>query len=91
MSNDHNSVKLKIYDQEFRVACPDDAKERLTDAAQMVGDIMQKAKKAGVFGVERIAMMAALNIASELLDEQSKKIDTQCVDRILSQINDRLS
>ncbi|MCJ8315158.1 MAG: cell division protein ZapA [Saccharospirillaceae bacterium] len=91
MSSDHNSVKLKIYDQEFRVACPDDAENRLTDAAQMVGDMMQKAKKAGVFGVERIAMMAALNIANELLDEQSKKIDSQSVDRMLAQIDDRLS
>tara|TARA_B110000881_G_C18175202_1_gene317407 strand:+ start:146 stop:421 length:276 start_codon:yes stop_codon:yes gene_type:complete len=91
MNNEHNSIKLKIYDQEFRVACPDNARERLSDAAQLVGEMMQKAKKAGVFGVERIAMMAALNIANELLDEQSKKVDAHSVDRILAQIDDRLS
>jgi len=91
MNNEQNSIKLKIYDQEFRVACPDNARERLSDAAQLVGEMMQKAKKAGVFGVERIAMMAALNIANELLDEQSKKVDAHSVDRILAQIDDRLS
>ena len=91
MNNEHNSIKLKIYDQEFRVACPDNARERLSDAAQLVGEMMQKAKKAGVFGVERIAMMAALNIANELLDEQSKQVDAHSVDRILAQIDDRLS
>jgi len=91
MSNEHNSVKLKIYDQELRVACPVDAQDRLLEAAELVDEMMQKAKKAGVFGVERIAMMAALNIANELIDEKSKQIDTQSVERILSQIDDRLS
>ncbi|BCE03071.1 cell division protein ZapA [Marinicellulosiphila megalodicopiae] len=91
MSSEHNSVNLKIYDQELRIACPEDAQDQLLAAAKMVDEMMLKAKKAGVFGVERIAMMAALNIANELLSAKSKNVDSQSIERMMAQIDERIS
>ena len=63
-----SSLDVTILDREFRVACPDDERTELLDAVAYLDKKMREIRDAGkIASVERIAIMAALNIAHELL------------------------
>jgi cell division protein ZapA len=63
-----SSLDVSILDREFRVACPDDERGELLDAVKYLDGKMREIRDAGkIASVERIAIMAALNIAHELL------------------------
>jgi len=63
-----SSLDVNILDREFRVACPDDEREELQDAVAYLDKKMREIRDTGkIASVERIAIMAALNIAHELL------------------------
>ncbi|MEO6145993.1 MAG: cell division protein ZapA [Sulfuriferula sp.] len=68
MSRDSKGMDINILGREFRVACPADEQEALLTAADYLDKKMREIREQGkVIGVERIAVMAALNIAYELL------------------------
>ncbi|GAA5315826.1 MAG: cell division protein ZapA [Candidatus Pelagadaptatus aseana] len=74
MSND--TVFVKILDKEYQIACPPEEREALRQAAQNLDDRMRVIKSSGtVIGLERIAVMAALNLSYELqqASEQATK------------------
>lgn len=63
-----NTLDVTILDREFRVACPNDERAELLDAVAYLDKNMREIRDAGkITSVERIAIMAALNIAHELL------------------------
>jgi len=63
-----SSLNVNILDREFRVACPEDERAELQDAVAYLDKKMREIRDAGkIASVERIAIMAALNIAHELL------------------------
>ncbi|MDX1732907.1 MAG: cell division protein ZapA [Halioglobus sp.] len=63
-----NTVSVKILEKEYQVACPEGQEEDLTTSAKYLDKQMRKIRDTGkVIGVERIAVMAALNISYELL------------------------
>ncbi len=66
--NKVHALDVKILDREFRVACPEDEKAELLEAAAYLDKKMGEIRDAGkIASVERIAIMAALNIAHEFL------------------------
>jgi len=69
MSSDKvQTLDITILDRELRVACPEDERAELLDAVAYLDKKMREIRDAGkVASVERIAIMAALNIAHELL------------------------
>ena len=68
MSDKVNTLDVTILDREFRVACPDEERAELLDAVDFLDRKMREIRDAGkITSVERIAIMAALNIAHELL------------------------
>jgi cell division protein ZapA len=69
MSGDKvDTLEVKILDRELRVACPEDERAELLDAVAYLDKKMREIRDTGkVISVERIAIMAALNIAHELL------------------------
>jgi cell division protein ZapA len=63
-----NTLDITILDREFRVACPAEERAELLDAVAYLDKNMREIKEAGkITSVERIAIMAALNITHELL------------------------
>lgn len=61
-------LDVTIMGREFRVACAPDEQEGLLAAVEYLDRKMQGIKEAGkVASVERIAIMAALNITHEFL------------------------
>jgi cell division protein ZapA len=63
-----NTLDVSILDREFRIACPDDERAELLEAVAYLDKKMREIHDLGkVVTVERIAIMAALNITHELL------------------------
>ena len=61
-------IDVKILDRDFRLAVPPEEKDALIDAVRVVDEKMRSIRDAGrVAGVDRIAVMAALQLAHELL------------------------
>ncbi len=72
MENDRVAVAVQILDKEYRFSCPEEESEALVAAARCVNRKMAEIRNSGkVIGLERIAIMAAINIAHELLDVEA--------------------
>jgi cell division protein ZapA len=73
---DQARVSVRIMDKEYVVACPYDERSALLDAAEFLNARMREIRDTGkVVGLDRIAVMAALNLAHEFLkgkDRESK-------------------
>ena len=68
MSEKAKGLDVNIMGRNYRVTCADDEREALLAAVAYVDKKMTEIKAASkVAGTERIAVMAALNIANELL------------------------
>lgn len=68
MSEKAKALDVSIMGRNYRVTCADDEREALLAAVAYVDKKMTEIKAASkVAGTERIAVMAALNIANELL------------------------
>jgi cell division protein ZapA len=62
------TVEVSLLGRSYRVACDDHEREALMQAVAYLDAKMNEIRKAGkVMGAERIAVMAALNVAHELL------------------------
>jgi len=69
-------VDISVMGREFRVACTDEEYDALMTAVNYLDRKMRDIRDSGkVIGVERIAIMAALNIAHELLTTRSGGFD----------------
>jgi cell division protein ZapA len=61
-------LQISIMGREFRVSCTDEERQGLLAAVDYLNRKMQEIRDQGrVIGVERIAIMAALNNAHEML------------------------
>lgn len=77
MPNDVNYLDITLLGKEYRVACPPDEREALLDAVTFVDEKMHDiAEKTKSNISERIAVMAALNIAHEHLSQKPQVTTT---------------
>ena len=68
MSGDPSRVSVKILEKEYHVSCPPEERPALLDSAEYLNRKMREIRDSGkVIGLDRIAVMAALNIVNELL------------------------
>lgn len=66
------NLSVSILGREYRLACTPDEKDALLKSAEMVDSKMQTIRDAGkVMGADRIAVMAALQFAHELMNMRS--------------------
>jgi cell division protein ZapA len=68
MAESGNTVEVTLLGRTYRVACEERERESLMQAVAYLDGKMNEIRKSGkVVGAERIAVMAALNVAHELL------------------------
>ena len=71
-------MRIHILDKEYLVACPESEREALFASAELLTGKMKEIRDSGkIVGADRIAVMAALNMAHELLDHKNSKDDYQ--------------
>ena len=62
-------VSVKILGKEYQIACPEEEKAALISSAQLLHYNMEQIQSSGkIIGLDRIAVMAALNLAHELIN-----------------------
>lgn len=92
MSNE--TVFVKILEKEYQVACPREERQALQQSAQLLDERMKAIKSSGaVIGLERIAVMAALNLSHELLQaktSQGNPTSTASIQRLSDKLEQAL-
>ncbi|MFB3100670.1 MAG: cell division protein ZapA [Gammaproteobacteria bacterium] len=85
-------ASVTILDKEYLIACSDEERGLLNDAATLLNERMQEVKTSGkIIGSERIAVLAALNIAHEMLAYKNENEGyTSNVDGVIRRIQDKI-
>lgn len=85
MMSANETLSVRILDQEFSVACPEGEREYLQQSALYLDRKMRELAAASkLVQRDRIAVIAALNIAHELLQERGQR------DKYVSGMNKRI-
>lgn len=75
-SDNAQAVTITILGKEYLIACPEEERNQLLSSAEFLDKKMREIRDSGkVIGTDRIAVMAALNLANELL--HNKRTDGQ--------------
>jgi cell division protein ZapA len=84
-------LDVTIMGREFRVACAPEEQEQLLTAVEYLDNKMREIREAGkVIGVERIAIMAALNITNEFLNTRVGGFDVGDFKRRMNSMQKRI-
>ena len=68
MSDTSARVTVRILEKEYQISCPPEERAALLDSAEFLNARMREIRDGGkVVGLDRIAVIAALNMANELL------------------------
>ena len=68
MTESHARVSVRILEKEYHITCPMEERSDLLDSAEFLNTKMREIRDTGkVVGLDRIAVIAALNMANELL------------------------
>ena len=84
-------VDVSIMGRNFTVSCTDEERPSLINAVNFLDKKMRDIRDSGkVIGVERIAIMTALNLAHELLNSKSGNLDVGDIKRRIAIMQDQI-
>jgi len=92
MTDQFAQVSVRILDKEYQVACPVEERTDLLDSAEILNAKMREIRDSGrIVGLDRIAVMAALNMANDLIHAKARdqELEGNISDR-LKLISDRV-
>lgn len=73
MNDMYAHVSVRILEKEYQVSCPASERTDLLDSAEILNAKMREIRDSGkVVGLDRIAVMAALNMTNDLLHAQAR-------------------
>lgn len=87
MSASQKALTVRILGKDYLVGCPEGEEDALLRSAKQVDEKMNSIRKTGkVVGTDRIAVMAALNIAHEMLNSSSQveNIDKDVLENLIN-------
>ena len=92
MTDQFAQVSVRILDKEYQVACPLDERTDLLDSAEMLNQKMREIRDSGrIVGLDRIAVMAALNMANDLMHAKARDQELEGgISQRLKLISDRV-
>lgn len=92
MSTKPSSVNIRILDKEYTVACPEGEEISLLASADLLNKKILDIKTRGsILGSERIAVMAALNLAHECLATNSASSNLNDVDKRIHSLKEKIN
>ena len=78
MSETNARVSVRILEKEYHITCPLEERSDLLDSAEFLNARMREIRDNGnVVGLDRIAVIAALNMANELLRFRKRDNDLE--------------
>ena len=91
MKDETVPVTVLIMEKEYRIACAPNHKDSLVNSATLLNDKMQEIRSSGkVIGGDRIAVMAALNLAHDLLEQQQQSTDNSLLEKQIRKLRDKV-
>ena len=91
MSQKPNSVSIRILDKEYSIGCPEGEEATLLASADLVTKkIMEIKDRGSIIESERIAVMAALNLAHEVLNANSANNSLNDVDQRINSLKEKI-
>ena len=85
MSDQSARVSVRILEKEYFVSCTHEERADLLDSAEYLNSKMREIRDSGkIVGLDRIAVMAALNLANEVLKKRGESLDSDVTSRIKS-------
>ena len=88
MSN-NVAVQITILNQTYTLTSPAGKEEQLREAARLLDERLRSIKDSGrVVGLERMAVMAALNFSAEALQART---DLQLLEAALGQLDEKVA
>lgn len=93
MSHAGNTVTVKLLEKEYTLSCPPGAEQGLIDAGKHLNQKMSDIAKSGkLLGIERIAIMAALNLSYDNLNStEAENSSNDEISSLISTIDKTLS
>ena len=86
------ALTITIMGKEYRVACPEEEKANLLASADLLNEKLDEIKAQGsVIGTERIAIMAALNMSHEILNNQSLSTEHEDLNSRIDALSERIT
>ncbi len=92
MSEMFAHVNVKILEKEYQISCPAEERKALIDSAELLNNKMREIRDSGkVVGLDRIAVMAALNLANDLISvgDVSSDLETNIKSKVV-QMRERI-
>jgi len=87
MPQQNHSIFVKVLEKMYQVKCPAENAHELQEAAHFLDKKMREIRDVGnIIGSDRIAVIAALNIAHSLL--RTEKKENKHIDVVLERIRD---
>ena len=78
MSDNQARVSVRILEKEYYITCPIEERSDLLDSAEFLNAKMREIRDTGkVVGLDRIAVIAALNMANELLRFRNRDVNLE--------------
>lgn len=92
MSTEMEMLNVSILDRDYGVSCPPEEVEDLKDSARLLDERMRDIRRSGkIVGMDRIAVMAALNIAHDLIKCRAELANQDRItERQLSRLNEKI-
>jgi len=93
MKTESNTLTVSIVGKDYQVACPAGEEQSLREAAHYLHTLMESIRSSGrVVGLDRVAVMAALNVCNELLQSKSNHAEAQdLVNERVQKLSDRVA
>ncbi len=88
------NLRIKISDRDFHIACGEEDRQNLLDAAQLINHELMKQNvgNSGLVSLESGAIMVALNLAGEMLkqnpadDREFSAQDRHLIDHLIDEL-----
>jgi cell division protein ZapA len=74
-ASDSARVSVRILEKDYFIACPQEERSALLEAAEFLNSRMREIRDSGkLVGLDRIAVMVALNLANDFLKQKSREV-----------------
>jgi cell division protein ZapA len=85
------SLKIHILGKEYQVNCPPEERDALQRSAELLNEKMEEIRSGSqIIGLERIAVMAALNLAHDLIQTEQSAEQNSFASDVLQTMNSKI-
>ena len=91
MATNTQTVTITLMDKQYQISCDPQEREELLESARLLNQNMLNIRQSGgVIGLERIAIIAGLNVAHEMVKSQKSGAVNEVVSSGIERLKDKI-